>query len=383
METPAAVDEGAGKIGRGSIQPFWKGLSFTPNGPTTDDPPPSQPGAWFGRAGAHSHTRTHTIEGWGDMRAISFDRFGGPEVLRVADVAKPAPGPQEVLVRVHATSVNPVDCQVRRGDYPQSVSLPAITGHDVSGVVEAVGVAVRRFRPGEAVYYMPPIFAAPGSYAEYHLADERIVATKPQNLDDREAAAVPLVGTTVWGALVERAALRVGESILIHAGAGGVGSMAVQLARAIGATVLATCSPRNAEWVGSLGADHVIDYRGTDPVEAVREVTGGTGVDVVLDAVGGDALERAPFALKAGGRVVTIVDTPRPQSLLEAWNRNAAVHFFFVAPNVAALDALRGLLEGGRIRPLIDSVLPLEEAAAAHARLERGGVRGKVVLDVR
>lgn len=316
------------------------------------------------------------------MRAILFERFGGPEVLRAADVAKPAPGSREVLVRVHATSVNPVDCQVRRGDYRQIIDLPAITGHDVSGTVEAVGAAVRRFRPGDAVYYMPPIFAAPGSYAEYHIADERIVAAKPRNLDYRQAAAVPLVGTTVWGALVDRAALRIGESILIHAGAGGVGSMAVQLARAIGATVLATSSPHNTEWVRSLGADHVIDYRGTDPIEAVREVTGGVGVDMILDTVGGEALERAPFALKPGGRVVTIVDTPRPQSLLEAWNRNATVHFLFVSPQVATLDALGGLIENGRIRPLIDSVLPLREAAAAHARLERGGVRGKVVLDV-
>ncbi|BAC91532.1 alcohol dehydrogenase catalytic domain-containing protein [Gloeobacter violaceus] len=169
------------------------------------------------------------------MQAAVIESFGGPQVFEYRHLPVPVPKGRELLIRVKATSVNPLDCQIRRGNYKEQVSLPAILGHDVSGVVEAVGDAVRDFAEGDEVFYVPRIFGGPGSYAQYHVVEEAIVAHKPANLSHAQAAALPLAGGTAWDALVVRAALRVGESILIHAGAGGVGSLAVQLARAMGA----------------------------------------------------------------------------------------------------------------------------------------------------
>ena len=194
------------------------------------------------------------------MKAIVLTSFGGPDAFALRDVPKPVPQAGEVLVRVHATSINPLDYQIRRGDYPESVPLPAITGHDVSGVVEAVGPGVTSFVPGDEVWYTPQIFQGSGSYAEYHVASETIIGKKPAALSHLEAASLTLVGGTAWEALVVRAGLRVGESILIHGGAGGVGHVAIQLAKAIGARVLTTARASNAEFVRGLGADVVIDY---------------------------------------------------------------------------------------------------------------------------
>lgn len=194
------------------------------------------------------------------MKALVLTAFGGPESFELRDVPKPVPQPGQVLVRVHATSINPLDYQVRRGDYPDLVPLPAITGHDVSGVVEAVGPSVTAFAPGDEVWYTPQIFDGPGSYAEYHVAAESIVGKKPASLSHLEAASLTLVGGTAWEALVVRAGLRVGESILVHGGAGGVGHVAIQLAKAIGARVFTTVRDDNAEFVRGLGADVTIDY---------------------------------------------------------------------------------------------------------------------------
>lgn len=315
------------------------------------------------------------------MKAIVMTAFGGPEVLQQRELPKPVPGPTEVLVKVLATSVNPVDYQTRRGDYKEGMELPFVLGLDVSGVVEAVGEAVKDFRPGDEVYYMPKMFARPGSYAEYHVSDESIVAHKPANLTHFEAAALPLVGGTVWECLVTRGKLQVGESVLIHAGAGGIGSFAIQLAKAMGAYVFTTSSARNADLPKSLGADRVIDYRSEDYVEVINRETGGEGVDLVLDTIGGKTIERSAFVLKQFGRVSTIVDIPDPQSLLEMWGRNASVNFIFTPIYRSKLETIRSLVERGLIRPVIDSVMPLSQVAEAHRRLERGGVRGKIVLD--
>ena len=186
------------------------------------------------------------------MKAMTLTSFGGPDSFELREVPKPVPQAGQVLVRVHATSINPLDFQVRRGDYPDLVPLPAITGHDVSGVVEAIGPGVTTFTPGDEVWYTPQIFDGPGSYAEYHVAAEGIIGKKPASLSHLEAASLTLVGGTAWEALVVRAGLRVGESILIHGGAGGVGHVAIQLAKAIGAKVFTTCllytspSPRDS-----------------------------------------------------------------------------------------------------------------------------------------
>lgn len=318
------------------------------------------------------------------MRAIVLPRFGGPESFEEREIPTPTPGAGQVLVRVHATSVNPLDYQVRRGDYRDYVPLPTITGHDISGVVEAVGPGVRAFRPGDAVWYTPRIFGGPGSYAEYHVADESIVALKPPSLSHLEAASMPLAGGTVWEALVTRAALRVGETFLVHGGAGGVGHLAIQVARAMGARVITTVAAGDEDFVRSLGADVVIDYQREDYVDAVKAATGGAGADVVLDTIGGDTLSRSPHALAQLGRVVTLVDTATPQNLIEAWGRNATYHFVFTRQNRGKLDELTALVGRGQLRPHVGATFPLSQMAAAHTRLEtRGsGLRGKVGITV-
>jgi NADPH:quinone reductase-like Zn-dependent oxidoreductase len=315
------------------------------------------------------------------MKAMVIKEFGGPDVFVEEEVPTPEPGLNELLVRVKATSVNPVDYQTRRGDYPDIVPLPALLGMDVSGVVEKVGEGVEDFAVGDEAYYMPTLFGGPGSYAQYHVADKSIVARKPSNLSHVEAASFPLTGGTVWDCLVTRGQLQVGESVLIHAGAGGVGSFAIQLAKAMGAYVFTTCSERNVDLPKSLGADRVIDYRKEDYVAVIREETDGAGVHLVLDTLGGDTIERSFGVLRPFGRLVTIVDIPRPQNLLEAWDKNATVHFVFVTQYAEKLDRMRELIERGQIRPVIDSVLPLTEVAKAHERLQQGGVRGKIVLE--
>jgi NADPH:quinone reductase-like Zn-dependent oxidoreductase len=307
--------------------------------------------------------------------------FGGPEVFEQREVSKPVPKPKQVLVKVLATSVNPLDYQTRRGDYKAFVQLPAIIGSDVSGIVEAVGEAVTGFEVGDEVYYTPQIFGGDGSYAEYHVADESIVAHKPASISHLEAASLSLTGGTAWEALVMRGKLQVGESILVHAGAGGVGSIAIQLAKAIGAYVFTTCSKQNTDFVRSLGADYTIDYKSEDYVEVVNRETGNKGVDFVFDTIGGDIIEKSPLVMSEFGRLTTIVDIAQPQLLLAHWEKNTTIHFIFTQQNRAKLDALRLLIERGQVKPLIDSVMPLSEVAKAHERVERGGVRGKVVLD--
>lgn len=319
------------------------------------------------------------------MKAIVLETFGGIEAFHERDVPLGAVGPRQVLVRVHATAINPLDYQIRRGDYPDLVPLPAIIGHDVSGVVEETGATVSEFDVGDEVYYTPRIFGGPGSYAEHHVADVDLIARKPQNLTHLGAASLTLVGGTVWEALVTRAQLGVHETILIHGGAGGVGTVAIQLAKAMGARVVTTARRSNDEFVRSLGADEVIDYTSDDYVEAVADLTHGHGVNVVFDTIGGDTLTRSALILADAGRVVSIVDIAQPQNLIEAWGKNAAYHFVFTRQNRGKLTALTNLVERGLIKPVIGAVLPLARIGEAHALLENGssrGLRGKVAIDV-
>lgn len=319
------------------------------------------------------------------MKAIVLETFGGIEAFQERDVPVGAVGPRQVRVRVHATAINPLDYQIRRGDYPDLVPLPAIIGHDVSGVVEEKGASVSEFDIGDEVYYTPRIFGGPGSYAEQHVADVDLVARKPRNIGHLEAASLTLVGGTVWEALVTRAQLGVHETILIHGGAGGVGTVAIQLAKAMGARVITTARRSNDEFVRSLGADEVIDYTSDDYVEAVADLTHGHGVNVVFDTIGGDTLTRSALALADAGRVVSIVDIAQPQNLIEAWGKNAAYHFVFTRQNRGKLTALTDLVERGLIKPVIGAVLPLARIGEAHALLEGGssrGLRGKVAIDV-
>ena len=318
------------------------------------------------------------------MKAMVLTSFGGPESFELREVTKPVPLPGQVLVRVHATSINPLDYQVRRGNYADLVQLPAITGHDVSGVVEEVGSGVTAFAPGDEVWYTPQIFDGPGSYAEYHVASESIIAKKPAALSHLEAASLSLIGGTVWEALIVRAALRVGESILIHGGAGGVGHVAIQLAKAMGARVFTTVRESNFEFARSMGADVVIDYQKEDYVGAIMRETNGLGVDVVFDTIGGDTLSRSPDALAQLGRVVSIVDIAEPQNVIQAWGKNASYHFVFTRQNRGKLDELSALVERGQLRPHIGAVYSLADIPLAHARLEsaNNGMQGKIAIAV-
>ena len=318
------------------------------------------------------------------MKAMVLKSFGGPESFELCDVPKPVPQAGQVLVRVHATSINPLDYQVRRGDYPDLVPLPAISGHDVSGVVEAVGPGVMAFAAGDEVWYTPQIFDGPGSYAEYHVAAESIIGRKPPSLSHLEAASLTLVGGTAWEALVGRAALQVGETILVHGGAGGVGHVAIQLAKAMGAKVFTTVREANAEFARSMGADVVIDYEKEDYVDVIMRETAGQGVDVVFDTIGGNTLSRSPDALAQLGRVVTIVDIAQPQNLVQAWGKNASYHFVFTRQNRGKLDELAALVARGQLRPHVGAVYALADLGLAHARLEspNNGIRGKIAIAV-
>lgn len=312
------------------------------------------------------------------MKAIVLTKFGGPDSFELQDVAVPEAGIGELLVRVMATAINPLDYQIRRGDYPEDVPLPAITGHDVSGVVEKVGPGAGDFKVGDEVFYTPRIFGPKGgSYAEYNVVPEALVTHKPANLSHEEAASTTLVGGTVWEALVTRARLQPAESVLIHGGAGGVGSIAIQLAKAMGATVYTTCRENHLEFVRHLGADHAIDFTSKDYTEEIADLTGRQGVNVVLDTVGGLTLSQSPHVLGDGGRVVTIVDLATPQNLVAAWGVNAEYHFVFTRQNRGKLQALKTLLESGRIRPVIGATFSLEQIPEAHTALERREINGK------
>jgi NADPH:quinone reductase len=314
------------------------------------------------------------------MKAMIITDFGKTDVFQVRDLPKPTPEANEVLVRVIASSVNPVDYKIRQAGAWAGVQPPAVIGYDVSGVVEAIGPGVKDFKVGDEVFYTPEIPGKGGSYAEYHIANEAIVAHKPANLSHVEAASIPLAGGTAWDALITRAKLSVGETVLIHGGTGGVGSLAVQIARAAGAYVFTTCSAKNVEFAKQLGAHRAIDYKSEDFAEVIARETNGAGVDVVFDAFGGELVARSIPVTKTGGRMVSIVSTDG--NVWPAHLKNIDIHYLFLTRERYKLDALRVLLERGQIKPVIDSVLPLEEIAQAHQRLENGGVRGKIVIKV-
>ncbi len=314
------------------------------------------------------------------MQAMIITGFGGPEVFEERYIPKPEPQANEILVRVYATSVNPVDYKIRRNGAWAGVEPPAVIGYDVAGVVEEVGLGVKNFKMGDEVFYTPVIFDGEGSYAEYHVVDESIVAPKPRNLSFTEAASIPLAGCTAWDGVVRLAKTQPGETILIHAAAGGVGSLAVQIAKAAGARVLATCSKKNIALVKSLGADVVIDYRAEDFVKAVLRETEDQGVDIVYDTVGGDTLARSIEITRPYGRLVSIVDTTG--DLNGAYIKNLTLYFLFLERASYKMEALRNLIEQEQLHPVIDSVLPLNQVAKAHQHLERGGVKGKIVLEI-
>jgi NADPH2:quinone reductase len=308
------------------------------------------------------------------MRAMIIREFGGPEVFEEAEVADPQPGTGEVLVRVRAAAVNPVDTQLRAAGAWAGIEPPAVLGYDASGVIAAVGPGVSALKPGDEVFYSPYINGR-GSYARYHVAPEAIVASKPANLSFEQAASIPLTGCTAWEALIDRAGVKPGERVLIH-GAGGVGSLAIQIAVAAGARVAVSCGEHAFELVRRLGADVTIDYRRQD---FVKEMS-GEPVDVVLDTVGGDLLPRSGALMSQGGRMAGIV--PVSGDFGVTYRRNVTVHLVRLTRSSEKLRMLKELIEAGKLLPVIDSTMELSHVAEAHRKVEMGKVRGKIVLTV-
>lgn len=306
------------------------------------------------------------------MRAVVVSKWGGPEVLVETQAERPEPGMGEVLVRVHAAGVNPVDWKTREsGGLIPWGPVPAV-GWDVSGTVEAVGPGVTLYRAGDEVYGMPRFPQQADAYAEYVTAPARHFARKPATLDHVQAAALPLAALTAWQALVDTAGVTAGQRVLVHAAAGGVGHLAVQIAKARGAYVIGTASAAKHDLLRELGADEVIDYRTTDFEDAVSDV------DVVIDAVGGDHGRRSLKVLKAGGHLVTL---PGPDGVPDGADGVHAV-WLLVEPDLKGLQEIAALADRGLLKPLIEAVLPLEQAAQAHELGERGRTTGKIVLTV-
>ncbi len=315
------------------------------------------------------------------MRAIVLPRFGGPEVLQARSIERPAPGRGEVLVRVVASGTNPVDAKLRADGSWAQLDLPAVLGYDAAGVVEEVGPEVLDLEEGDEVYYTPLIHGnSRGTYAEFNVVSAELVAAKPTSLSFVEAAAVPLAGGTAWDAVVRRLALRPGETILIHGGAGGVGSFAVQFAKASGARVLATASTKHLEVLKELGADVAIDYTMENAAEVARDETNGDGVDAVFDIQGDDLVARSLPALRPFGRIACILPPQGDLTLL--YQRNLTLHGVFLTRERQRLVEMARLFDRGQVRPLVAEVLPLEKVGEAHERLDRGHGEGKIVLAV-
>lgn len=321
--------------------------------------------------------------------------IGNPEVLQVQEVPTPAlQQDSQILVRLKAAGVNPIDTKIRQRGLFYPNALPAILGCDGAGIVEAVGAAVQKFEVGDEVYFCHGgLGSDPGTYAEYALIDEHFAARKPKSLSFVEAAAAPLVLITAWEALYDRARLEAGRRVFIHAGAGGVGHVAIQLAKLAGATVCTTVSSEEkATLVQQLGADHVIFYRQTDVVQAVLDWTAGEGVDLSFDTIGGAALSQSFAATAVYGDVVTLL-APDPQTDWKtARDRNLRLSYeLMLTPMLKGmvkaqqeqtkiLQQCARLFDQGQLKMQIQQIFPLAEAARAHRILEAGSVMGKLIL---
>lgn len=307
------------------------------------------------------------------MRAITYSRYGGSDVLELTDLPTPKVGPDSVLVRVRAASVNPVDWKMRQGylDQVMDVTFPAVPGWDVAGVVERVGLDTPELAVGDEVYgYVRKDWVQGGTFAEYVSAPVRTLARKPRNLSFEEAAAVPLAGLTAWQS-IRRVGVTEGQTVLVHAAAGGVGQFAVQIARALGARVIGTASARNHDHLRELGAEPV-EY-GEGLADRVRALAPG-GVDVVLDYGSDDLVATSRAVLAPGGAVASIVDAKARDEL--------GGQYVWVRPSSTDLDELGALLEDGRVRVDVGQVFELADAAAAHDASATGHTRGKIVVRV-
>jgi NADPH:quinone reductase-like Zn-dependent oxidoreductase len=333
------------------------------------------------------------------MKAFILDRYGSADGVRVGDVPDPELREDDVLVQIHAAGVNLLDSKIRNGDFKLILRyrLPLILGHDVAGIVVRVGSRVRRFKPGDEVYARAADGRI-GAFAEFIAIKEDDVAVKPKALTMEEAASIPLVGLTAWQALIERANLQKGQKVLIHAGSGGVGTFAIQLAKHVGATVATTTSTANVDLVRGLGADTVIDYKKKDFADVLRDY------DVVLHSLDKVTLEKSLRVLKPGGQLISISGPPDAafaRSIGASWvlrmiisvlsygiTKNAKRHqahysFLFMRANGGQLTEITSLIDDGIIRPVVDRVFPFASTKEAMAYLETGRARGKVVVSLK
>ncbi|GAF43084.1 NADP-dependent oxidoreductase [Rhodococcus wratislaviensis] len=333
------------------------------------------------------------------MKAFVLDRYGNNDGVRSGEIPEPELGSGDVLVQIHAASVNPLDLRIREGKLKPILpyGLPLVLGNDLAGVVVKVGPDARRFQPGDEVYARPDQGRI-GAFAQLIAMNEDDVAVKPRELTMEEAASVPLVGLTAWQALIEKANLQAGQKVLIHAGSGGVGTFAIQLAKHLGATVATTTSTANVEWVQRLGADIVIDYKKEDFAAILQDY------DVVVDTLGGETLEKSLRVLKPGGKVISVSGPPDREFAKEAglnWilqqvmcllsfrirrkaKRDKVTYsFLFMKSSGDQLRKLASIIDSGAIRPVVDQVFPFESTKEALAYVEQGRAKGKVVVKVR
>lgn len=333
------------------------------------------------------------------MKAIILDRYGKKGRMRLGDMPEPKLDDNEVLVQVHAAGVNPLDAKIKSGEFKLILPyrFPLVLGHDVAGVVVRVGGRVKKFKPGDEVYSRPDDFRI-GAFAELIAIKEDSLAIKPKSLSMEEAASVPLVGLTAWQALVEAAKLKKGQKIFIQAGSGGVGIIAVQLAKQLGAFVATTTSTANVEWVKRLGADIVIDYKKDDFEKSLHDY------DVVLNSQDSKALEKSLSVLKPSGKLISISGPPVPEfadeikapwfvkqvmRFLSASIRRKAKRlgvnysFLFMKANGGQLKQITALIDSGAIRPVVDRVFSFESTQEALDYVETGRAKGKVVVKIR
>jgi len=330
------------------------------------------------------------------MKAMMMTAVGGPVVLQVCELPEPRiTAADQVKVKLHGAGINPIDTKLRGRGVLFPDALPTILGCDGAGEVVECGAAVTSLKPGDAVWFCHGgLGREPGNYAQYAVLPAAIARRMPKTVDALHAAAGPLVLITAWEALFDRAHLQAGQTLLIHAGAGGVGHVAIQLAKQAGARVCTTASGADkAAFVRGLGADHVIDHRQTDFVAAVNDWTDGRGVDVALDCVGGETFRRSLDATAHYGLVVTLLEPGADVSWKEARTRNLRIGFELMLtpmlrdlPQARAhqgeiLDRCADMIDAGQLRLHIGEVLPLPQAAVAHTRIEEGRVQGKLVLD--
>jgi NADPH:quinone reductase-like Zn-dependent oxidoreductase len=308
------------------------------------------------------------------MKAIVVHKYGGPEVLKYEDIRRPEPKEDQILVRVIAAGVNPVDGMIRSGMFAkyEKAAFPMILGADIAGIVEKVGSKITKFKPGDAVYAYVSLKNG-GGYAEYAVAPQGEASPKPESLTYVEAAAVPVVALTAWQALIDTAKLSAGQTVLIHGGSGGVGSFAIQIAKARGAKVIATASTANQDLLKELGADVAIDYTKTKFEDVAKDV------DVVLDSVGKDTLARSYGVVKKDGFIVSLVARLDQAELDKHGTRGASLN---VQPNSDELAEIGKLIDEKKIKVIVSETFPLVDAVKAQEQIATGHTRGKIVLKV-